>query len=243
MRKAIILAGGKGSRLGDITKATSKQLLPIYDKPVIFYPLQTLKEMGYKDILIIYANEEQGNVYKKLLRDGQEYGLNLEYILQEYPKGLSDAFILGAEFCKDADEICMILGDNILITNTLIKPEINKIFTYEVQKPELYGVVVTNDDGTIDKLVEKPKEFVSNKAVVGLYIFDNSCLKKAKELKPSARGELEIVDLILKINEDTPVKVESLDGFWFDVGDVDSLLDCANLVRTINKRTTRQLGL
>ena len=243
MKKGLVLAGGFGTRLSPLTIATSKQLLPIYDKPVIFYPLKTLKDMGYLDILIIAGNKEQEDIYKKLLGDGSQHGLNLEYIIQDYPRGLADAFIIGEDFIGDADEICLILGDNIIINENPIVPEKNKIFTFAVKTPELYGVVTTNEDGTIDRLVEKPNEFLSENAVIGLYIFDNKVVEIAKKLEPSSRGELEIVDLILKINKIEPIKVEKLDGIWLDIGDVDSLLDCGNLVRTISKRTTRTIGL
>lgn len=243
MKRGIILAGGAGTRLFPITKAVNKQMLPIYNKPVIFYPLKTLKDMGYIDILIISGNSDQEAIYKKLLGDGSGYGLRLEYVVQDYPRGLADAFIVGEEFIKDAEEICLILGDNIFINSNPIIPEKNKIFTFEVSNPELYGVVTLDDEHHIQELVEKPKEYVSSDAVVGLYIFDNDVIKKAKNLQPSKRGELEIVDLINSINLETPIKVEKLDGFWFDIGDIDSLLDCANLVRTITKRSTRTLGL
>lgn len=242
-KRAIILAGGKATRLYPLTRTTSKQLLPIYKKPVITYPLQTLKEMGYQDILIINADEEQQKQFKILLGDGSEFGLNLSYAIQDKPRGLVDAFIVGEDFIKDADEICLILGDNIIIGNSPIKVTPNTIFTYKVKDPSAYGVVEIIGDKWIKRIVEKPKEFISDNAVIGLYVFSNTVVEMAKKVTPSARGELEIVDLIRMIDEHEEVKVEKLDGFWFDVGDFDSLLDCANLVRTIDKRSNHAIGI
>lgn len=242
-KKGIVLSGGCGTRLHPLTKVTSKQLLPIYNKSVIAFPLQTLKEMGYVDILIINANEDQQKQFKHLLGDGNQFGLNLSYAIQDYPRGLVDAFIIGEDFIKDADEICLILGDNIIIGNSPIDVGPNTIFTYKVKNPEAYGVVETDEGGNIMKIVEKPKKFVSNDAVIGLYVFGNDIIDYAKKIKPSARGELEIVDLIKMVDEWENVQVQQLDGFWFDVGDHDSLLDCANLVRTIAKRSNHVIGL
>lgn len=217
-------------------------MLPVYDKPVIFYSLKTLKDLGIKEILVICADEEQKRMYQTLLGLGSEWDLELHYKVQPKPVGLPDAFRLGEEFIGD-DDVTLILGDNIFITNQEIKAKPNTIFTFEVQNPSLYGVATLNEDGSLDQIVEKPQEFISNKAVVGLYVLTNKAVEIAKSLTPSARGELEIVDLIRQLNEVEGVEVESLDGFWFDVGDFDSLLDCANLVRTIEKRTNRKLGL
>lgn len=242
-KRALVLAGGAGTRLHPLTKTTSKQLLPIYNKPVIAFPLQTLKEMGYVDILIINANEEQQKQFKILLGDGSKFGLNLSYAIQDHPRGLADAFIVGGDFIKDADEICLILGDNVIIGNSPINPIPNIIYTYKVKDPSAYGVVLTDENGCIEKIVEKPKEFISEDAVIGLYVFSNKVVELAKQVKPSVRGELEIVDLILLMNEKEGVNVSKLDGFWFDVGNYDSLLDCANLVRTIDKRSNHAIGL
>lgn len=242
-KKGIVLSGGKATRLYPITKTTSKQLLGIYKKPVIAYPLQTLKEMGYQDILIINADEEQQKQFKILLGDGGKFGLNLTYAIQDKPRGLVDAFIVGEEFIKDADEICLILGDNIIIGNSPIHPQSNTIYTYKVKDPSAYGVVETDENGLIKQIVEKPKEFISEDAVIGLYVFSNEVVEMAKKVAPSARGELEIVDLIRLMNEKEGVNVEKLDGFWFDIGDHDSLLDCANLVRTIDKRSNHAIGI
>jgi len=246
IKKSILLAGGSGSRLKSLTVNTNKQLLPLYNKPIIAYPLQTLKELGYVDILIIAGSEDQKNQYIKLLGDGSKFDLNLSYALQEKPNGLAEAFIIGEDFCKDADEICMMLGDNIILGVDWSKKETfaNTIYSYTVKNPEQYGVVISNNGWIVD-IVEKPKKFISDNAVIGLYIFDNYCIDAAKTLKPSKRGELEIVDLIKKINSEyCNTFVENInDGFWFDVGDFDSLLDCANLVRTIDKRSSHAIGI
>lgn len=217
-------------------------MLPVYDKPVIFYSLKTLKDLGIKEILIICADKEQMLMYGKLLGSGKDFELDLKFMVQPKPVGLPDAFRLGEQFIGN-DDVTLILGDNIIISNNEITAKPNTIFTFEVQNPSLYGVATLKDDGSLDQIVEKPKDFISNKAVVGLYVLTNKAVEVAKQLTPSARGELEIVDLIRELNKTQPMKVESLDGFWFDVGDFDSLLDCANLVRTIEKRTNRKLGL
>lgn len=243
LKKALVLAGGVGSRLAPLTTVISKQLLGLYRKPVIAFPLQTLKEMGYVDILIINADSTQQDQFKCLLGDGSKFGLNLSYTIQDSPKGLVDAFIVGEDFIKDADEICLILGDNVIIGNSPIHPQPNTIYTYKVKDPSAYGVVLTNENGHIEKIVEKPKEFVSEDAVIGLYVFSNEVVEMAKKVTPSARGELEIVDLIRMMNEKEGVNVDKLDGFWFDVGSYDSLLDCANLVRTIDNRSNHAIGL
>jgi len=244
IKKGICLSGGTGSRLYPITKVCSKQLLPLYNKPVIAFPLQTLKEMGFEDILIITANEEQEKLFKELLKDGKHLGLNLSYKVQGEPRGLADAFIVGEDFIKDADMVAMILGDNVIIgENNFDHITPNTIYTYKVNDPSQYGVVVTDDDGSIKNIVEKPKEFVSNDAVIGLYVFSNTVVEMAKKVKPSPRGELEIVDLIKLMNEEEGVDVQPLNGFWFDVGDFNSLLDCANLVRTIDNRANHSIGI
>jgi glucose-1-phosphate thymidylyltransferase len=243
IKRAVVLSGGKATRLYPITKVISKQLLPIFNKPAIAFPLQTLKDMGYVDILIINADEDQQKQFKILLGDGSKFGLNLSYAIQDSPKGLVDAFIVGEEFIKDADEICLILGDNVIIGNSPIHPQPNTIYTYKVKDPSAYGVVETDENDNIIRIVEKPKEFISEDAVIGLYVFSNEVVEMAKKVKPSARGELEIVDLIRLMNDKEGVGVEKLDGFWFDIGDANSLLDCANLVRTIDNRSNHAIGL
>lgn len=244
IKRALVLAGGEAKRLRPITTSVSKQLLPIYRKPVIMYPLQTLKDMGYEDILIITANEEQKAAFVKLLGDGSDYYLNLSYAVQGSPRGLADAFIVGEEFIKDADEIAMILGDNVIIREQYwgdVKP--NTIFTYRVKDPSQYGVAIVNDFGDVVGFVEKPKTFVSNHAIIGLYVFSNKVVEMAKKVTPSERGELEIIDLIKLMDYEEGVNVQPLDGFWFDIGDFDSLLDCGNLVRTIDNRSNHVIGL
>jgi glucose-1-phosphate thymidylyltransferase len=243
IKRAVVLSGGKATRLYPVTKVISKQLLNLYNKPVIAFPLQTLKDMGYVDILIINADEDQQKQFKILLGDGSKFGLNLSYAIQDYPRGLVDAFIVGEEFIKDADEICLILGDNVIIGNSPIHPQPNTIYTYKVKDPSAYGVVETDENDNIIRIVEKPKEFISEDAVIGLYVFSNEVVDMAKKVNPSARGELEIVDLIRLMNEKEGVSVERLDGFWFDVGTFSSLLDCANLVRTIDERSNHSIGL
>lgn len=244
-RKGIVLAGGVGTRLHPITKVSSKQLLPIYNKPVIAYPLQTLKDMGYVDILLIAGNDVQRDAYKNLLGDGSKFDLNISYTIQKSPRGLADAFIVGESFIQDADEICLILGDNIIINeqNVTHSPKPNTIYTYKVKDPSAYGVATLNKMGELEDIVEKPEKFIGEDAVIGLYIFSKSAIRLAKSLTPSIRGELEIVDLIKALHKEEGVLTQPINGFWFDVGDHDSLLDCANLVRTITKRTTREIGL
>lgn len=248
VKKCLILAGGKATRLYPITKVISKQLLPIFNKPAIAFPLQTVKDMGYVDILIINADVDQQKQFKNLLGDGSKFNLKFSYTIQNSPRGLVDAFIVGEEFIKDADEICLILGDNVIIGNSPISNGVggsvaNTIYTYKVKDPSAYGVVKTDEDGGIVEIIEKPEEFISEDAVIGLYVFTNTVVEMAKKVKPSARGELEIVDLIRLMNEEEGVFVEKLDGFWFDTGDFNSLLDCANLVRTIDNRSNHAIGL
>lgn len=243
VKRGLVLAGGVGSRLFPITKACSKQLLALYKKPVIAYPLQTLKSMGYVDILIICADEKQQGQFYELLGAGSRFGLKLSYIVQDKPRGLADAFIVGESFIKDADEICLILGDNIIITDQDLKSEPNTIYTYKVKDPSAYGVAALYPDGDLIGVIEKPDRFIGNDAVIGLYVFDRDCIEIAKNLKPSLRGEIEIADVINKLIEIAGVDVKPLNGFWFDIGDHDSLLDCANLIRTIDKRTNNVIGL
>lgn len=240
--RGIVLAGGKGTRLYPLTHCISKQLLPVYNKPMIYYPLQTLKSMGITDILIITADPQQCRLFEDQLKDGKHYGLNLSYAVQSSPRGLPDAFIVGRDFIGDSD-VALILGDNVFITSECIEAKPNTIFTYKVKQPESYGVVKLTDKGYINLIVEKPVEFVSNDAVVGLYVFENSVVDVAPSLTPSLRGELEIVDLITAMDDIDRVKVQQLDGFWFDCGTHDDLLDCSNLIATIEHRTNKIIGL
>lgn len=242
MLKGIVLAGGRGTRLLPTTRSVSKQLHCVYNKPMIYYPIQTLKEMGIKDILIITADALQCRLFQEQLRDDASYGLSFEYVIQENPGGLPEAFVIGEKFIGD-NNIALILGDNVFITHKKLKATPNTIFTYKVKNPEAYGVARLDDSGKLIELVEKPVQFVSDNAVIGLYIFNNIAVKLAKTLKPSKRGELEIVDLITKLNEVEGVSVEELDGFWFDCGNHDDLLECANLVKAIEHRTNKKVGL
>jgi glucose-1-phosphate thymidylyltransferase len=235
--KGIILAGGKGTRLSPLTNTISKQLLPVYNKPMIYYPLGTLTSMGIEDILIITADHIQCRLFQEQLKDCK---LNITYMVQGEPRGLADAFIIGESFIGSSD-VCMILGDNVFIQSSPIVAEPNTIFTYKVKNPSAYGVADVQE-GQIKNIVEKPDTYISNDAVVGLYMFYNSCVEYAKQLKPSKRGELEIVDLIKKIMENEIISVHNLDGFWFDCGNHDDLLDCANLVRAIEHRTNTIVG-
>lgn len=234
--------GGLGTRLLPLTTVTSKQLLPLYNKSIVAYPLRTLQDMDIEDVLIINASLDQQLMTKNYLGDGSKFGMKFTYAIQDHPNGLPEAFLIAdrLKFLNEGEDVVLILGDNIFINHSKIIPKDNTIYTYKVKNPSAYGVVTTNEDGTINQLIEKPKEFISDQAVVGLYSFDYSVIEKAKTLKPSARGELEIVDLIKLMDN---VHVESLDGFWFDVGTFDDLLDCANLVRTITHRTSEELGI
>jgi len=239
--KGIVLAGGKGSRLYPLTHTVSKQLLPVYNKPMIYYPLDTLKNMGIVDIMVIVFDELQEQLFKNQLGDGSKFGLNLCYKIQESPKGLPEAFIIAEDFIGD-DDVSLILGDNILVSNYKIPKLTNSIFTYKVKNPSSYGVAEVTD-GKLIKLVEKPENFLSDQAVIGLYIFDNRAVEIAKKLKPSNRKELEIVDLIKEINKIDSVKVNEFEGFWFDCGTHEDLIECSNLIRTIEDRTNKIIGL
>ncbi len=246
--KGIVLAGGSGTRLYPITKGISKQLLPLYDKPMIYYPLSVLMLSGIKDILII-SNPEYIENYKMLFGNGNQIGLNIEYKIQKEPKGLAEAFIIGEDFIGN-DDVCLVLGDNVFFGHGLTEilknavENINKenkatVFGYYVNDPERYGVVEFNQNGKVISIEEKPEKPKSNYAVVGLYFYPNDVVKKAKEVKPSERGEVEITsinDMYLKENR---LKVELLGrGYaWFDTGTHDSLLDASDFIRAIEKRT------
>jgi len=244
MGKAIVLAGGKATRLYPLTQfGISKQLLPIYDKPVIMYSLGTLQKMGYVDVMIICADENQLSMFYDLLGNGKKYGMRFEYRIQDKPNGLPEAFIIADKWIGD-DNVTLILGDNIFIGDQILSIRPNTIYTYKVKNPEAYGVASIDENDNLIDIVEKPTEYVSDDAVVGLYVFTNKAVQIAKTLKPSKRKELEIVDLIKELNVVEGVDVEELrDILWFDVGSFDSLLDCANLVRTITHRSNKKLGL
>jgi glucose-1-phosphate thymidylyltransferase len=242
--KGIILAGGSGSRLYPITKGLSKQLLPIYDKPMIYYPLSVLMLSGIKDILII-SNPEYIDLYKNLLGDGNDLGIKLNYMTQDKPRGLADAFIVGEKFIED-DNVCLILGDNIFYGQGFV-PKLNSasmvdgavIFGYYVNNPKEFGIVEFDEKGKVTSLEEKPKEPKSNYAIPGLYFYDNTVVGRAKKIKPSSRGELEITDLNKEYLKEGRLRVEMLGrGFaWLDTGTYDGLANASDFVRTIQKRT------
>lgn len=231
--KGIILAGGKATRLRPLTLVTSKQLLPVYNKPMIYYPLQTLLDAGIKDILIIIAPDYSGQ-FLNLLGDGSEFGARFSYIVQKEPCGLSEAFILGEKFIGN-DNVTMILGDNIFLKQDFSQDIRNfnsggLVFARQVEDPQRYGVVEFDKNGKVISLEEKPQTPKSNYAVVGLYVFDNRVSAAAKNLKPSPRGELEIIDLQKFYLDKNELTVKIFDGIWEDAGTFDSLLRVGNIV-------------
>lgn len=231
--RGIILSGGSGTRLNPLTKVTSKQLLPVYNKPMIMYPLETLLNAGIKDILIIVAPDHAGD-YLKLLGSGKEYGARFAYEIQDKPEGLAQAFIIGQNFI-DGDNVCMILGDNIFEDNVSESIKNFKsgahVFAKEVTDPERFGVVKFDENMNAVKIVEKPQEFLSNFALTGLYIFDDRVIEAAKSIKPSDRGELEITDLHNWYLEKNELKVDVIPGEWIDAGTFESLFKAGELAR------------
>jgi glucose-1-phosphate thymidylyltransferase len=244
--KGIILAGGSGTRLYPITKGISKQLAPIYDKPMIYYPLSILMLAGIREILIISTPTDLPR-FKELLGDGKDLGLEFSYVVQPSPDGLAQAFILGEEFIGD-DDVCLILGDNIFYgqgMSNLLKTSVENakdnnatVFGYYVKDPERYGVAEFDNGGNVISIEEKPKEPKSNYAVVGLYFYPNDVIKKAKDVKPSDRGELEITTLNQLYLEESRLKVELMGrGYaWLDTGTHESLLEASNFIQTIENR-------
>ena len=242
--KGILLAGGSGSRLYPLTQIISKQLLPVYDKPMICYPLATLMSFGIKDILIISTPQDTPNI-EKYLGNGGRFGINLQYKVQEKPNGIAEAFLLGADFIGDSN-VCLILGDNIFYMNDgLIEDirhkmnnDVSTVFGYRVSDPERYGVVEFDKNNKVLSIEEKPKQPKSNYAVVGLYFYTKDVVEKAKSLKPSARGELEITDINKLYLEEGRLNVEVLSRgtAWLDAGLPDTLLSASNYVEMIEKR-------
>jgi len=250
MTKGIILAGGSGSRLLPMTLASSKQLMPIYDKPMIYYPLSTLMQAGIREILIITTPDDASS-YQDLLGDGTSWGVQLSYAQQPKPEGLAQAFIIGEDFIGDS-RVCLILGDNIFygdrieqtLKNAVLQQEGASIFAYYVNDPERYGVVVLDENNRAIDLEEKPLNPTSHYAVTGLYMYDNSVVSIAKSIKPSARGELEITDINKIFLEQKALKVELFDRgtAWLDTGTIQSLLDAANFIRVLEERQGLKIG-
>ena len=248
--KGIILAGGMGARLNPLTNACSKQLLPIYDKPLIYYPLSTLMNMGIREILCI-TRADNLDAFSNLLGDGSQWGISIEYTIQDQPMGIAEAFIIGERFIGE-DSVTLILGDNIFYGSSITEDSQQedtflagaRIFAYQVPDPERYGVVDFSKDGKALSIQEKPLKPKSNYAVTGLYVYSNSVVEKAKSLKPSARGELEISDINQSFLEESKLEVSILDegSTWFDAGTPDSLMQASQFVQSIQKRQSTMIG-
>ena len=244
IKKGIILAGGKGTRMSPLTKAVNKQLLPIYDKPLIFYPLSILMLANIRDILII-VNKRQLNQYKKIIPNGKNLGIKITYLEQKQPKGLPDAFVIGEKFIGK-ENVAMILGDNFfygqnltskLLENTKLKKGA-RVVLHKVSKPELFGVAKVNKNNKITLIKEKPKKFISDLAITGLYFFDNNVVKYSKKLKPSKRGEVEIVDLLnfYKSKKKLSADLIGRGGAWLDTGSIEDFYKTSAFVSAIENR-------
>ena len=244
IKKGIILAGGHGTRMSPLTKAVNKQLLPIYDKPLIYYPLSILMLAKIKDILII-VNKGQLAQFKKILPEGKNLGIKINYAEQKYPRGLPEAFTIGEKFIGRSN-VALILGDNFFYGQNLTEKLINctklqygaKIFLHPVSNPSRYGVVKINSKNKILKIIEKPKKYLSNLAITGLYFFDNNVIKYTRSLKPSKRNELELVDILKKYNKKNKLSVEFIGrgGAWLDAGSIKDLYDASSFVSTLENR-------
>ena len=250
IKKGIILAGGSGTRMSPITKAVNKQLLPLYDKPLFFYPLSVLMLAQIKDILII-VNKGQIDQFRKVLPNGNRLGIKIQYAEQDKPRGLPDAFLVGEKFINN-QPVSLILGDNFFYGQSLTKKLIEctklnngaKVFLHPVRKPSLYGIATINKKNKITKIIEKPKKTNSNLAVTGLYFFDNKVVNFCKSLKPSKRNELEIVDLLNKYKKNNKLTAEIIGrgGAWLDTGSIENFNDTANFVASIENRQGFKIG-
>ena len=247
--KGIILAGGSGTRLWPITKGISKQPKPIYDKPMVYYPLTTLMEAGIKDILIITTPHDQA-AFQNLLGDGSQWGISLTYAVQPSPDGLAQAFIIGEEFIGD-DKVALVLGDNIFHGHRLreslkkcIDPDGGRVFAYQVSDPERYGVVEFDQDNKAISIEEKPAQPKSNYAVIGLYFYDNDVVEIAKNVQPSERGEIEITSINDEYLKRGKLKVTTLDDgdVWLDTGTIDSMVAASDYVKVLQTRTGQIIG-
>jgi len=244
IKKGIILSGGMGTRMSPLTKAVNKQLLPIYDKPLIFYPLSILMLANIKDILII-VNKGQLNQYKKILPNGNNLGIKISYLEQSKPRGLPDAFVIGEKFIGK-ENVAMILGDNFFYGQNLTSKLLEctkikrgaKVVLYKVQKPEMFGVAKINNKNKIISIKEKPKRYLSNLAITGLYFFDNNVIKYAKKLKPSKRGEVEIVDLLNAYKKKGQLSADLIGrgGAWLDTGSIEDFYKTSAFVSAIENR-------
>lgn len=246
--KGIVLAGGSGTRLYPMTSIISKQLLPVYDKPMIYYPISTLMLSGIREILIISTPHDTPH-FQKLLSDGSQWGIKIDYAIQKEPKGIAEAFIYGADFIGNS-QVCLILGDNLIygkldfLRNGIRNNRGGTIFAYKVNNPQDYGVVTISEDGAILSIEEKPKNPSSNYAIPGIYIFDSSVVEKAKKLKPSPRGELEITDIqkLYLAEKKLDVIIMGRGIAWLDTGTPESLIEAGIFIHAIEKRQGRKIA-